>query len=731
MEARKSGDSGITYVFGPFRLVPGECLLLRNGEPVTLTPQAFDLLCLLVESAGHLQSREELIEALWPTTVVEENGLPWNVSAVRKALGDSSDAPRYIETVRGRGYRFIAPVGIEDAGRGEGRGNSPARGRFRWAWVVAAGLAVAVAVALFMSWPTLFRESDTAVVDPPPHSIAVLPFENLNVGDEDAYFVAGMQDLILTKLAGIDDLRVISRSSTLKYRSHPRNLRLVARQLGVATILEGSVQKHGDQVLVDVQLIDARTDTHLWAHSYQRTLANVFGVEGEVAARVAAALKAEISSGETKRLATELTGDPVADDLFLRAEYLAERGFSGYDPATLRQAVSTYRKAVARAPDFALAWARLSYTESLLAWIGARDLKALEAKARSDAGSALELAPNLAAAHLALGYSDYFGRSDFAAAQKAFSAALALRPNDARALAARGSIARRQGHFGAAIAFFRKALMLDPRNAFRAWELGQTYTAVNRYADAERLFRRALALDPDNLMAKWSNADAILYESGNVSRALRAARGDAPALELRRADYLRYERRYREALALLEGVPNTPDNFRPSERPKALRRADLYRRMGDTDHADPLFEQALAESREQLKRQHGIRLSAVWQNIAAADIGLGRIPEALDAIGRARSAFAKTDDRYTLAGYLELDAALYAKAGRPDLAVPVLARALAMPGIGVVYSPVMLWIDPSWDRIRHDARFRALLEKYAKFKPRAAAVAAALTGNHE
>ena len=260
-------------------------------------------------------------------------------------------------------------------------------------------------------------------------------------------------------------------------------------------------------------------------------------------------------------------------------------------------------------------------------------------------------------------------------------------------------------------------MTLDPRNPDRAWGLGQTYMAVNRYADAKRSFRRALALDPGNVLAKTGYADAILYDSGDIKHALAAVRGDEPLLMLQQVDFLRYQGKYRDALALLERVPATADNFSPDVHPRALRQANLYLRMGNRKDARPLFEQALARSRARLKRQHGISLAAVWQNIAAAQMGLGHTAEALDAISQSRAVFARTGDRYTLAGYLERDAALYAEAGRPDLAVPLLARALAMPGIGVVYSPVMLWIDPAWDRIRNTPRFQALLKKYAKYKP--------------
>ncbi|MGH8115118.1 MAG: tetratricopeptide repeat protein, partial [Rhodanobacteraceae bacterium] len=347
----------------------------------------------------------------------------------------------------------------------------------------------------------------------PAKSIAVLPFDNLNVGKKDAYFVAGMQDLILTKLADIGDLKVISRTSTMQYGSHPQNLTIVGRQLGVATLLEGSVQKAGNQVLINVQLIDAQSDSHIWAQSYQRTLKNVFGVEGEVAEQIATALKAKLSPAVTQRLSTALTSNSAANDLYLRAEYFTNQGDTNYDTAPWKQAIPLYKQAIARAPDFALARARLSCVESDLAWFGGggEDVQQLRADARLQAEQALALAPNLAEAHLAIGFSDYYGRGDYAGALIAFAAALRLRPNDAMALAARGFVLRRQGHFEAAIAALEQAFAHDPRNTAIANDLGETYLMVSRYAEAEVTLQHALALDPDNVQAKLQYSNAILY----------------------------------------------------------------------------------------------------------------------------------------------------------------------------------------------------------------------------
>jgi TolB-like protein len=208
----------------------------------------------------------------------------------------------------------------------------------------------------------------------PTRSIAVLPFENLSGDKDNAYFAGGIQDLVLTKLADIGSLKVISRTSTEKYKSRPDNLKQVAAELGVATILEGSVQKQGDQVLINVQLIDAKTDSHIWAKAYTKTLTNVFGVEGEVAEAIATSLNAKLTPVQSKDLAAAPTTNRAAYDAFLRAEYLANRGSIDYGTGAglsdLKAAIPLYREAVQADPGFALAWARLSYSESQLAWEG-------------------------------------------------------------------------------------------------------------------------------------------------------------------------------------------------------------------------------------------------------------------------------------------------------------------------------------------------------------------------
>jgi TolB-like protein/Tfp pilus assembly protein PilF len=580
-----------------------------------------------------------------------------------------------------------------------------------------------VAVVLLASGYFVRRGAPASAAAISAKSIAVLPFQNLSNDKDNEYFVAGMQDLILTKLADIGGLKVIARTSTAKYASHPDDLKTIGQQLGVATILEGSVQKAGNQVLVNVQLIDTRTDGHIWAQAYTKTLDNVFGVEGDVAEQVATALKAKLSPAETARLASDMSASWAANNLFLQADQQTNQGNVNYDAVSWKAAIPLYQKAIQHTPDFALAYARLSYAQSELAWFGGGglDIPQLIIDARHNAEQALKLAPDLPAAQLALGYSDYYGRGDYAGALKAFAAALALRPNDAETLAAQGFVQRRQGSFDAAIDSLRKATTLDPRNSSLAFELGATYMMADRYPDAERSLQRALALDPHNDNARWRISNAILYATGDIPRALAAAQGDNPILQLQRVTLLTYQRKYAEALALLDAVPDTADNFGSGSGagPKAMSQAELYRWMGDIGRARPLYAQALPQIRAQLAQLQGANQALQWNYLATAELGLGNTAQGLDALAKATTAIHDSHDNVYGPIATELIAALYAEAQRPGLAVPLLAKALATPGIGAYYAPVMLWLDPAWDPIRHDPGFQALLEKYARYKPAA------------
>jgi TolB-like protein/Tfp pilus assembly protein PilF len=594
---------------------------------------------------------------------------------------------------------------------------------------VATPSAASTAAGVSAAKPRVIPASSIAAQPIPAKSIAVLPFENLSQDKDNAYFADGMQDLILTKLADIGDVKVISRTSTAKYESHPDNLKVIAQQLGVAAILEGSVQKAGNQVLINVQLINASSDSHIWAESYTRTLDNIFGVEGEVAQKVADALQAKLTPKETAQLATAMSSDAAANDLFLRAEYFANQGNTDYDPTSFRRAIPIYRQALAKDPGFPLARARLSFAESGAVWFGsgAGDIRRLIADAQAQAEQALAQQPRLVAAQVAIGYSAYWGRGDFAKALQAFDAALALRPNDADALSGKGFVLRRQGDFAAAIAAMTRALELDPRNISLLNSLGETFTAVSRYAQAAPLFQRALDLDPENVQTKFDDSANILASDGDVARALAAAQGDDPQLRSWRAQLLTYQRKYREALALITDTPDTPAAFNYQVGPKPLLEAHLHQLAGDAPQARALFAQALAQSRARLSALAGapIKQAFVWNHIAEAELGLGQTRAAFAAIATSQSVANRSGDRFFSPSITVSNAQLYARAGRADLAVPLLVQTFATNFSGIDSSPTLLWLNPSWDPIRHDPRFQALLKQYAKYRPAVIPVAAA------
>src|SRR3989442_1592651 len=333
----------------------------------------------------------------------------------------------------------LTPEGLkrtEDVDRAtEKRGKTHA-----WIYVVAVGAVLSIGLFLLGRYTgrTIASAARTEAATGssiPQKSIAVLPFENLSDDKNEAYFADGIQDEILTKLASIADLKVISRTSTAKYKSKPEDLKTVSQQLGVATVLEGSVQKAADKVRVNVQLIDARADSHLWAKTYDRDIKDVFAVESEVAQEIADSLQAKLSPAESKTLATAPTKDPAAYDLFLKGEHEERLAESSLKAESYDQAAAWYQQAIARDPNFALAMARLVENRMEVHWFFEQLSEAELAQVRSMAEHALVLAPNLAEVHVALGDFYYHGYRQYEQALAEFERALQLQPNSSTALA--------------------------------------------------------------------------------------------------------------------------------------------------------------------------------------------------------------------------------------------------------------------------------------------------------
>ena len=547
----------------------------------------------------------------------------------------------------------------------------------------------------------------------PPRSIAVLPFENLSSDKNNAYFADGIQDLILSKLAEIGGLTVISRTSTMRYQSHPEDLKAIGRQLGVANLLEGSVQKAGNQVLVNVQLIDARTDHHLWAQSYQRTLRNVFGVEGEVAEKVAAALKAKLDPTEQARITEVPTRNPDAYDAYLRGLSLETNlGLSG--PLELKIAAA-YRQAATLDPSFALAWARLASIDSQIHFYLVDYTPARLAQAKAALDRAWSLAPDATATKIAAGDYAYYGHYDYPKALALYHEVLKLSPSNARVLANIGFVERREGHWQRAIDYLKRSLVFDPRNVNKLAGLAWSYACLHRYAKATELLRRALAISPDDpgitgFLAWIYQSEGQLTQSGKLLAGVKippADWNDFPVL----VNQALWTHRYPDAIRLLQGA------LAGGKQLSETARGYYYQLLG--------FSEQLAGDQNAARRAYLQSIAAlqlaprksplVLVRRALAQAGLGSKADALASIQQAK---VSTPARYDAFMRPILDvflAEVQAQLGERPRAIATLRRLLAAPpgsNGSLLLTPAVLRLDPTWIPLRESPAFHALLAEY-------------------
>jgi TolB-like protein/DNA-binding winged helix-turn-helix (wHTH) protein len=420
------------YEFGDFHLDAAKCLLWRGDAPVPLTSRVFETLLYMVEHHDTVLDKERLMEAVWPDSIVEENNLTQNISTLRRVFGETPGSHRFIVTVPGRGYRFVANVRLREAYAGPepqkiretaiepaeaetervalvSQPDHPATSRrFRPILLgTAAVLALSVATLFFWRGRTQNPPDGPAKIPSvriviPEKSIAVLPFANLSTDKENAFFTEGVQDDILTALAKVGDLKVISRTSVASYVAGPhRDLRDIGQELGVANVLEGSVRRAGGKVRVTAQLIETRTNTHLWAETYDRDLADVFAIQSDIAQQIATALKAKLAPEEKARLDARPTTNSEAYVLYLTG-LGRERAVNGSREDDIA-AEQLFMQATALDPGFALAYAQASILNSGLSTGMTGDHRIRKAKARAQAEEALRLSPTLGEAHMALG----------------------------------------------------------------------------------------------------------------------------------------------------------------------------------------------------------------------------------------------------------------------------------------------------------------------------------------
>jgi serine/threonine protein kinase/Tfp pilus assembly protein PilF len=581
--------------------------------------------------------------------------------------------------------------------------------------LVAAVILILGASALFVFHPS--RIQNTPLNPAAEKSIAVLPFENLSHDPDNAYFADGIQEEILTRLAGIADLKVISRSSTQRYQSKPRNLGAIAKQLGVANILEGSVQKVAGQVRVNVQLVNAQTDSHLWADTYDRKLIDIFGVESEIAKRIADSLRAKLTGREEQVLAVKPTNNPEAYDAYLRGLAFEARGIYSID--ALRRAISFYERAVQLDPNFAIAWARLSRGHAFLYFRPGDTTAGRRDAAKSALENAQKLQPNSPETQLALGYYQYWVLRDYGLAKTTFEHVSKMLPGSSEVPYALGKVLRREGKWDESIAYFQQALALDPRNVELLNEAAFTFVGLRQFSTALKLCDRALDItpnDPDLMAVKASvyQAQGNLREAGELLSQINAQTPSQSAFVIKWTQ-LRLERKYVEAIRLLQARQARPPSA--SEFDKAITQAFLavtQRLAGDTAGAKVAAEQARNTLENLCKNQPD---SAYFAGLLSrAYAALGDKDSALKEAERAITLLPSSKDRVEGPAYEENLALIQTMFGENSQVISTLARLLQTPYNGWVYlrtpvTPALLRLDPLWDPLRSDPAFQKLCEE--------------------
>jgi len=584
--------------------------------------------------------------------------------------------------------------------------------------VIAAGLFAYQFVrsksATTSSTGTTSARSETAASGPiPEKSIAVLPFDNLSDEKSNAYFAEGIQDEILTRLSKIAALKVISRSSTQKYKSAPDNLREVGRQLGVANLLEGSVQKIANAVHVNVQLIRVATDEHLWAESYNRKLDDVFGVEGEVASAIADQLNAKLSGSEQKAVTAKPTQNTAAYDAYLRGLAIEHTQY-GYE--AYQQAARDYVEAVQLDPKFAFAWARLAVLRSFL-YFNAVDPNTNTAGAVKEAADrAMALAPEAGESWIALGAYRYRILRDFAGAVTAYKQAQIRLPNNSYLLQNLAFVQRRLGLWQEAEATFKKALELDPRDFQLLGSLGgEFYAYLRRFDDARAAIDRALEISPDSATTRASKAVTFQNEGRLAEAAQELARIPADATD----DFVIaaligqaiYERHFDTAISVIERKLKSLPAGQPLDSVTELALVQLgfcQQWIGRDEDARRSFSRAIEAIKPKPDAPVPPDANGTPSTLALAYAGLGEKAKALEQAQRAVKDYDM--DAVNKPWALTTLAQIQARFGNLDAAIAALPHLLEVPA-GLTIANLKL--DPFWDPLRKDPRFAKIIAESA------------------
>jgi len=575
--------------------------------------------------------------------------------------------------------------------------------------LIATGVVISAATGFFLLPRVAAHKVDK--------SIAVLPFENLSDEKENAYFADGIQDDVLTNLSKISDLRVISRTSVMQYRGRAPNLREIGKALGVSNILEGSVRRSGNKVRVNVQLIDANTDEHVWATDYDREVdvTDVFAIQSDLAREIANALQAKLSPAEKSQMTRKPTENGEAYLAFVQAHDLS---CAMEDLTKLKQGEQLYQRAIELDPNFALALARYSQLESWM--VRTHDASSdHREKARTLAERALQLQPDLPEAHLALGFSYYYGDNNYEVALKEFEIAQRALPNESEVYLAIGAIQRRQGKWAESTANLEKAVSLNPKDSWPLQNLAFNYQMLRNFDAANKTIDRALQIDPQGISLWGIKAKLAIGEKGDLSvgeKLLEKAKSFPMSSEERlkmiggQANFLLAQRKYQEVLQLGATVPD--DTFAAVPGSLAYKYFPLgiaHKALGDDAAARMAFLKAKNILEEQLKQKPDdaelrVQFAKLLAWLGEKDAAVAEAQRAIDLQPESKDAFEGPQ-------IAEQVAQVYTILGDNARAIELLDELLSRPSEVTSQS---LKLDPAWDPLRNDPAFQALFAKYAR-----------------
>jgi TolB-like protein/predicted Zn-dependent protease len=546
---------------------------------------------------------------------------------------------------------------------------------------------------------------DTAVIE---KSVAVLPFDNLSEDKANAYFVDGMQDEVITRLAKIAELRVISRTSTQRYKTRSTNLAEIARELGVSHLVEGTVQRVGDRVRINVQLIRAANEGHLWAEIYDRNLTDIFAVQSELATAIAHSLQAKLTGTEVKAVTAKPTGNLAAYDAYLRGIDFASR--PGQDPADEKKATQAFEEAVRLDPQFADAWARLSRQCATLFFMQFDGTPARQERARVAAETASQIAPSSPETLLANAYYRYHVLRDYSGARELFEKIRRELPSSSEAIEALARIARRQSRWSDSIRLFEEAEPLNPRDAHLFMDRAWTFSMVRNYPDTLRMIERAEAIVPEEGDVLAAKATYFHWTGDLKAARLAIERIKDRAKRLNsEVTQLILERRYPEAARLVAEKLSMLEAGNIEERGNHLEWLGSIRRVaGDREGAKQAFLEAKALFEKVLREQP----NNFWvsQTLASVEAGLGNKEAALREAERSVQVATAGDDPVFAPGVEQNVAEIEAQLGEADAAIARIERLLPLAYGPWPLTQAKLRLDPGWDPLRSHPRFKALVE---------------------